>query len=234
MSKRRVAALVCEGQTDVPILEAMVRVLWPDVDEVLVLQPELDELGKSKPGSPAGWSAVKAWCEQNAASLDEVIDPLVGDPIDMLLVVIDVDIAIQAGIADPPQEVGAYETRRLCDTIKTWLTTRQRRRLPAELVIAIPTMAIEAWIVAALFPREKAPESIADPAQLLVDKKKLYLSPSDGKPWKYLPRYRDEFAKAVSRKLSAVRKACPEAERTCGKIEKRYQALKTKSARGSS
>ncbi len=42
----RIAALVCEGQTDVPILKKMVQTLWPSIQEVRSLQPELDELDR--------------------------------------------------------------------------------------------------------------------------------------------------------------------------------------------
>ena len=34
MSSPRIAALVCEGQTDVPILRAAIQAVWPEVEEV--------------------------------------------------------------------------------------------------------------------------------------------------------------------------------------------------------
>ncbi|HEX7602383.1 MAG TPA: hypothetical protein VF316_12295, partial [Polyangiaceae bacterium] len=93
-------------------------------------------------------------------------------------------------------------------------------RLPAPVLLSTPVTAIEAWIIAALFPREARPERIADPASWLVEKKKLRISPSDGKPWKELHRYRD-FAPTVAGKLTRVRKACAEADRTFLAIERR-------------
>ena len=116
MSDARIAALVCEGQTDVPILRAAVQEAWPELEEIRCLQPELDETDRAK--GPAGWSQVRAWCTAHAERLDEVLDPDLGDPIDLLVIAIDVDIAIEAKIADPPQEVGLYETSRLRDTIR--------------------------------------------------------------------------------------------------------------------
>lgn len=222
MSESRIAALVCEGQSDVPILRDVIQELWPEIEEVRSLQPQLDEMGKAR--GPAGWTQVKSWCEQNAATLDEVLDPDVGDPIDLLLVAIDVDIAIAAGIANPPQEVGLYETVRLRDTVASWLRAEGRNKLPTAVVLTTPVMAIEAWIIAAIFPKEGSPETITDGAQFLVDRKKLRPSQTDGKPWKELNRYRD-FARRTARSLRRVRKVCAEAERFCCAIERRREEL---------
>lgn len=222
MSDARIAALVCEGHTDVPILRATIQTLWPSVEEVRCLQPELDEVERAK--GPAGWTQVQSWCERNAAALEEVLDPDLGDPIDLLVVAIDVDIAIHAGIADPPREVGAYESTRLRRTIEGWLKAGNRRRLPAAVVISTPVMAIEAWVIAALYPRERSPEQISDGADWLVRKEKLLRSPRDRKPWKDLRLYK-KFAPQVARRLSHVRKVCPEADRTGLAIEQRRNQL---------
>lgn len=216
MSEPRVAAVVCEGQTDVPIFREIIQALWPSVEEVRSLQPELDELGRAT--LPAGWTRVRDWCQQHADRLDEVLDPFVGSPIDLLLVAIDLDIALEAGIADPPNDVGAYEARRLRETMTDWMLASGRRRLPPEVVLSTPVRSLEAWIIAALYPRERAPEQIDDAASWLVTKGKLRRSPSDRKPWKELHRYR-LFASTVAAKLRRVRAACGEAARTCGDIE---------------
>jgi hypothetical protein len=216
-----IAALVCEGQTDVPVLREVIQELWPSIAEVRALQPELDEMGRAR---RAGWSEVQRWCEQHAGALEEVLDPDVGDPIDLLVVAIDVDIALAAGIADPPQEVGAYETTRLRDVIHGWLRAPGQARLPGAVVVSTPVMAIEAWVIAALYPKQRAPEQIVDPAHWLVDRKKLRASPTDGKPWKELHRYVD-FAARVAQNLGRVRRSCGEAERTSAAIERRRDAL---------
>lgn len=216
MSDARVAAIVCEGQTDVQILRAVIQQVWPEVEDVRCLQPELDEMERSC--GPAGWNQVKCWCESYAGHLGDVINPELGDPIDLLLIAIDVDIAIAAGIADPPTKVGTYETIRLRHTIERWLKSHPSQKLPPTLVLSTPVMAIEAWIIAALFPKESAPERVRDPAAFLARRKKLRSSPDDGKPWKELHRYRG-FATAIAKKLSRVRKACTEAERTAAGVE---------------
>lgn len=222
MSEPRRAAVVCEGQTDVPIFREIIQELWPSVTEVLSLQPELDATGRAT--GPAGWTQVQAWCEQHAHDLEDVLQPDVGFSPDLLLIAIDVDIGVEAGIADPPESIGPYESLRLRDTMRSWLQTKERRRVPDVVVFSTPVMAIEAWVIAALFPKRKAPEAIADPAQELVDKNKLRASPKDGKPWKELHLYK-QFSKNVAGTLARVRRKCPEAARTCGEIERIRDAV---------
>lgn len=225
MSRARIAGLVCEGQTDVPIIRAMLQEIWPEIEEVRCLQPELDEMERAK--GPAGWSEVRTWCEMHADNLAEVLDPDVGDRIDLLLIAIDVDIAIEAKIADPPREIGLYETKRLRDVIASWLKNDKklsRVLLPEEVVISTPVMAIEAWVVAAIYRTEKAAENIQDPAAWLMKKKKLRASTRTGKPWKELHVYQD-FAEAVAKQLSRVRRVCAEADRTSRAVERRRLEL---------
>jgi hypothetical protein len=73
----------------VPILRAVLQEVWPQLDDIRCLQPELDESDRAK--GPAGWSQVKAWCEANASNLDDILDPVLGDPIDLLVIAIDMD-----------------------------------------------------------------------------------------------------------------------------------------------
>jgi hypothetical protein len=108
-----------------------------------------------------------------------------------------------------------------------WLTTSKRRKLPTGIILTTPTMAIEAWVLSALFPKLKAPEHLANPALTLVEKKKLRVSQFDGKPWKERHRYRDTFAPAVAAKLAHVRKVCPEADRTVRAIKKRRSQVES-------
>ena len=218
MSEPRVAALVCEGQSDVPILRAILEKLWPGI-EVRTLQPLLDATGKNATGAQAGWTAVRSWCAQN--DLREIDDPLVGSRPDVLIVAIDVDIALEAGVVQRPTAARAYDARALCRAVRSWLSTP----IPPSIIIALPAMAIETWVIAARYTNEKHPENIANPAQYLVDKGLLWSSPTDSKPMKYLPVYTRDFGPAVAQRLKRVRKACGEAERTCKKIEQRRAAV---------
>jgi len=102
--------------------------------------------------------------------------------------------------------------------MESWHLCSTRKKLPAEVVVSTQVMAIENWIIAALFPRQRQPESLTDPAGFLVGRKKMRTSPKDGSPWKETHRYR-EFGSMVGKKLARVRKACREADRTCCAIE---------------
>lgn len=235
----RVAAVVCEGCTDFPILEGIILELWPEVDRVLPLQPPLDELGRPT-SIRRGWSAVKTWCESNAENLHQLLSSDFGDPIDLLVVALDVDIAIQAEIINPPRQgLTPYVAKRLCNTVKGWLTTTDRR-LPAELVIVLPAMAIEAWIIAAVIAKCERPENLAAPAMYLAEHGELELiarQPAGDstrstrqRPHKDLSRYRGRFRSTVTRSLGKVRKKCVEAERFCNKVEQRRARTRPSSA----
>ena len=223
MSDAPVAALVCEVQTDAIVLKSFVFALWPEIEDVRVLQPELDDTGRTIPGGRSAWSEVRTWCTQNADDLDDLFNPRVGDPVSLLIVAIDMDIALAAEIANPPRRIGAYESPRLQRTVRSWLRRPGRRRLPAQILVSTPVMAIEAWIIAALFRRQRAPEQVQNPAEFLVGKQKLRRSPNDGSPWKELRRYR-QFAAIVARQAAVVRRTCAEADRTCRGIEQRRAA----------
>lgn len=223
MSKPRLAAVVCEGPTDVPIFREIILELWPTVEEVLALQPELDAIGKPFPGKPLGWSQVRAWCERNASAIGDVLDPAVGERIDLLVIAVDVDIAVAAGIGAKAKEVGAYETKRLHRVLKSWLNS-EATKLDSRIVFSTPVRAVEAWVLAALFRQTKSPETILDPAKELANRGRLRRR-KDGKPLKDLHVYR-EFAKIVASRLKVVRKCCPEAERTCRELESRQAATR--------
>ena len=155
-----------------------------------------------------------------------MLSPDLGDPIDLLVIAIDVDIAIDAGISDPPMRVGFYETKRLREQMTAWLIQASSRgSLPSAVVLSTPVMAIEAWIIAALFPKQRSPEKLQDPAEALVARKKLRRSVRDGKAWKEFHIYRDTFAPVVAKRLKRVRKACAEVERTLRAVEQRRLEL---------
>src|SRR5262245_16193350 len=105
--RRLVVGFVCEGSTDVVVLRRVVESVLGDIDP-RTLQPETDALDRQVVGTRAGWSEVRAWCER-AVSLDEYFDPDVGEPLDLLVVAVDLDIAIRAGITKHPVNLDAYD-----------------------------------------------------------------------------------------------------------------------------
>lgn len=205
-----VVGFVCEGSTDIVVLRRLVEATVGPVD-ARPLRPVTDELDRQRPGTQSGWSEVRAWC-QDLKSFDELFKPEVGDPLDILVIAIDLDIAIRAGVAKLPANLAAYDASELCTLVKSWLP----KPIPGKVVIAIPVMATEAWILAALFPKLAGVERLSDPASTLVQRNKIEQGRND--PWKRASEYRG-FAETVARKLKRVRNVCSEANRFVGKLE---------------
>jgi hypothetical protein len=205
-----VVGFVCEGSTDIVVARAVVESVLGEVER-LHLQPQIDELDRQVPGQRSGWSEVKAWCER-VTDLDDVMKPLVGDSLDLLVIAIDLDIAVHAGLVKAPANLSAYDAKALCDIVKSWLPSP----LPQHVIIAIPVAAMEAWVVAALFPKRKgSPQNEQNPAAILVQKKKIEMGTNG--PWKRASEYRI-FAKHVITQLRHVRGACSEADRFVTKL----------------
>lgn len=217
--KRLVVGFVCEGSTDIVVLRKVAEVVLGTID-ARPLQPETDELDRQKRGGKSGWSEVRAWCER-VSSLREYFDPLIGDPFDILVIAIDFDIAIAAGLAKRPENLSPYDTAELCRVVKSWL----RAPLPGKVVIAIPVASTEAWLVSALFPKQKHPEHMINPAQVLVDKGKIEMG--NNGPWKRAAEYRD-FAEAVAKNFKRVRQSCTEMDRLATKLENLKQNARAK------
>lgn len=222
-SRRRVAALVCEGPSDFEIYRAIVQEVWPEIDDVLPLQPEIDAEGYAL--GQSGWPGVRKWCLDNAGRLDDVIDPGIGPRLDLLVIALDADIAVQAGIADAPVHGSAYDTARLCTTVKGWLRPVGGRAIPPEVVVSVPAMATETWVIASLYAGENNPERIADPTRYLVEERQLVWDPLRKRKARKPPPVYRRFAAQIAGKLARVRKRCTEAERTCRKIEQRRDAV---------
>lgn len=203
-----ISGVVCEGQSDFAILSEVIYKLWPETEEVLLLQPILDRLGHAQGAS--GASGVLAWCARNAGVLDSVIDPGVGPRLDLLVIALDADAAIDARIEDPPRNPSAYDASRLCAKIRGWLGA-----LPPQVVIAIPAMAIETWVIGARFQSPANPENIAKPAHHLVAKKLLALDTRPKRQHKVvkLPGKYRTFAAEIAARWSRVAKRCGEAKR---------------------
>lgn len=208
--RRPVVGFVCEGSTDIVVLRRVVESVVGEIDP-RPLQPVTDALDRQLAGGRSGWSEVRAWC-QRVGSLDEYFDPDVGEPFDLLVISIDLDIAIKAGLAKRPSNLTAYDATGLCKIIKTWLPTP----LPGQVIIAIPVMATEAWVLAAMFPRLTNLESEQSPAGVLVTRGKIQMGRNG--PWKRAIEYRG-FAEVVAKKLKRVRAVCREANRFVHKLE---------------
>jgi hypothetical protein len=209
--RRLVVGFVVEGSTDFVVLRRVVESVFGDIEDQC-LQPQTDELDRTKPGAKSGWSEVKAWCHR-LEDLDELFDPMVGEPLDLLVIAIDLDIAIRAGLEKCPENLDGYDARRLCNIVKSWLP----RPLSERVIIAIPVMSLEAWILAALYPKRSRFEADLAPAEALVRAGKIERGRNG--PWKRAVEYRP-FAELVAKRLKRVRTACGEANRFVAKLER--------------
>lgn len=210
---------VCEGSTDIVVLRRVVEATLGEID-ARTLSPVTDDLDRQQPGTAAGWSQVRAWC-QDLTSFDELFKPDLGDPFDALVIAIDLDIAIRAGLAKAHGNLAAYDATQLCALVKSWLP----KPIPGRIIIAIPVMATEAWVLAALFPRSVGIEREPDPAGMLVKRKKIKQGRKG--PWKRVSEYR-VFAENVASKLKRVREQCFEANRFVLKLENLRASLRTR------
>jgi hypothetical protein len=207
------------------LFEAVVRRLWPAVSRVLPLQPQVDALTGHALGA-TGWTGVKAWCRQNTGKLDLVIDPGIGSPLDLLVIALDADIATEALAAEPhPASRSTHLPTRLRAQIQAWLGVKNDGALPGAVVVSAPTMAIEAWVVAALFPNQRAPEQLTSPAKFLVEKRQLAMDPRRPGKVKKPPEVYRRFAVELADNFDRVRRRCPEAAHTAKDIEELRAAV---------
>ena len=130
--------IVCEGRTDFILLEQVVLAVFGPSD-IRPLQPVRDALDPTR-WSEAGWTQVRRWCEARGAG--GITDELEMGGLDVIVLQVDGDLCGQQGM---PSTRAA-----LCDHIKAaWIGPPGP---PNAVVICIPALATDAWLVAALDP----------------------------------------------------------------------------------
>ncbi len=159
-----VIGTVVEGSTDTLVLITIIEHLYPGSHRYLDLQPSNTHAERGN-----GWKGVRAWCEEtwqrNGSNLEIILSAETGDPIDLLVIAVDADIATEAdlqddGLGEPIAEVAqpcppiAATVVQLEHVIMRWLR-RERGNLPGQIVIAIPAQDMENWTFAALFPDDE-------------------------------------------------------------------------------
>lgn len=148
--------LVCEGITDKIILEAVLfAYLQSDKFTVNCIQPESSEIQGVPAEHGTGWKGVRSWCQmiQAAGGLEEV--RALASEVDLLVIHVDAEIVFEtehnAGQPCPPPEQNVIQAESI---VMSWLGLQE---LPPNVVIWVPSMMTEAWILRALFP--SLPES---------------------------------------------------------------------------
>lgn len=205
------AAVVCEGPTDFVVLKELLYRICSKLDDVIPLQPEGDETSFEA----GGWLLVKKWCQDNGPKLSSFLGHRYGDPIDILLIHVDGDIAASLGI-DVQGRAAKEIAQDVCKTVKSWLG-HPPRLLPPQVIITIPMESTETWIVAGLEGGSILNlERLPHPAGRLVSAGKL-LADANGRPVKDLARYR-EMARSLGLSTTQLFRKAPEADRLRGKL----------------
>jgi len=201
--------IICEGQTDYPVLRAVIAAVCRDPGIVIVpLCPDSDRLHYPATGPLAsGWQAVRAFLQTSG-------DFLAIGTFDLVVVQVDADVLPKLSaqlLALPEDPPGGLDA--LCRHIKGWA----REALPAHVVVVLPRSASEAWLLAA-HTKVKRVEEIEDPAEELVQRDLLQRA-KDGSVRKSSATYR-QLAEALAdlsvdeRRLEEL----PELARFVGKV----------------
>ncbi len=162
----RVAAAV-EGPTDFIVLSAAIESLLPDEEiEFQSLQPELSAAFEAPGGKTGlGWSGVYRWCRQTAnEGGGRVSQSSLLAFHNVLIVQVDADVAgktyesgrIEDEIDDLPCEKPCPPASDTTDALRlVILRWMGETEVPDQLVLCTPSKSMEAWVMAALFPRNR-------------------------------------------------------------------------------
>lgn len=196
--KKRIG-IVGEGPTDYLVLKCMIDQITGEENEYLRIQPEQNAAGEF--GN--GWKGVWHWCESTAHQLDNIMNGIL-PKIDIIVIQMDGDVArkekeihckCSAAQCSKKEKVSPLQ----CEDIKTkncpviipcrdheegpdgyrkhiescirqWLKTSSDRK---DIIITVPCDSTDAWIAAA-FEKLKNIESIEDPWEELISRRKEY------------------------------------------------------------
>lgn len=164
-------ALVAEGVTDYEVLNAAIETMLNSRSFVLTLLQSEGSIAFTGGGNAGpfggGWKGVYRWCLQAAQRGG---GKLSGDPLfygqDLLLIHLDADVACEDPVNSefpipeldgvlpceqpcPPPEA---TTNSLRNVMLSWIGETQ---IPSETVFCTPSKSIEAWVMAAIFPKDR-------------------------------------------------------------------------------
>ena len=227
MSDLRVA-LVAEGPTDAIVIEAALKALLPRPFVMTQLQPE-----PTRPKLGTGWGGVLRWCSDFAArgfaSFEE--DPTMPG-FDLFVVHVDADVAegTYSEVSDEvaaaatergwpllpnrvpcPPPMGSVEVVRAC--LLEWSGLRA---LGPKTVLCLPSKAIDAWLVAAVFDNGHA---LLTGLECNLNVEGQLSALPKGQRIKKTRREYQAHAQSVTRQWSIVRRHCSQAERFSTEVE---------------
>lgn len=195
--------LVCEGVTDQRVLEAVLLAhLKTPSFRINRIQPDESLYGGDAGPHGGGWKGVRGWCKsvQEAGGL-EAIGALRPD-VSLLIIHVDADIVLDKEhdiiLPCPPPEKAILAAEKI---VVEWLGLAH---LPENVLIWVPGMATEAWLLRAIFPdlpqsrsclADPLPpacvECIEDPAAVLEGKRPKFVRRKGKDLKKIEPAYRD-------------------------------------------
>ena len=235
---RIVVGIVAEGPTDVVVMTEYLSAWLARHDDAPVLevrpvQPEQD--ATSGRFGDGGWTLVKAWCENNPATLRSLglFQPLFEgeEPLDALIVQLDGDRIAEYARFYPdimvPVDADATTTGSIVEEVlERWLWDGKpgRNTDPNHerhwLVAAV--RATETWLVAGMDPSIEEPEEIPDPERELMrlaPKLRTRFVGGVRRLNKYPPAWR-ELARQTGSRLFHVGETCPHLGKLLWRIDK--------------
>ena len=208
--------VVTEGDTDFPVIkEIVLSAVSPDAVVTWVHPEPIAGGGYAPPGS--GWEGVRGWCRQCARDHAGLAGFLALGPLDrrsVLILHVDADVAEQASVdCAKPCPPAADTVDALREAVLAWAGEQS---VPEGAVLCIPSMATEAWVAAALYPRVwsrlRDPECRRSPDTLLVSRKEKLVRRHGGEYDKDTHAYRNA-APRVAAEWQAVCERCTQAQR---------------------
>jgi hypothetical protein len=207
--------LVCEGNTDHAVLEAVVHAHLNSPNfEIKRIQPDQSLYGGDAGPHGGGWKGVRGWCQsvREAGGLQAV--GALREDIDLLIIHVDADILLDAEHDArnpcPPPDGNILAAEAI---VMQWLGITS---LPEKVLIWVPSMATEAWLLRAVFPG--LPESVScltsPPPSVCVECLEDPATALEGKS----PRFVRRKGKDLKKIVTAYRDANPLVSKAWGDL----------------
>lgn len=179
MSDSLRVALVAEGPTDAIVVEAALQSMLGRPVLLTLLQPE-GSVAFGETGT--GWGGVYRWCVKASVPGGGRLatNRLVLEAFDVLILHVDADVAGKLyGEATIAPRAGdkALPCERDCPPVETstnalrgvLLSWCGEEVVPPKVVLCVPSKSTEAWVVASLFPADRAVTATSVPFECLHD-----------------------------------------------------------------
>jgi hypothetical protein len=184
VSEAPAIGIVCEGDTDDIVLEALLHVVAGE-HRVRLLQPERTKFAGGGYGRlGAGWKGVRAWCRAQGRLSEAMTSAPLGR-FAAVIVHLDADVAGESEVAcEQPCPPASDTVDALRDLVlREWC---EEEWLPPRVVFCVPSKSMDAWVFVALCPGDRLAtpdiECRSEPETLLKQKpEKLVSGPEDRK-----------------------------------------------------